>query len=248
MHSHSATRSNGYKLAVPRCRSEVRRRFWSVRGVQRWNALPAEVVQATSLESFKRRLDACVGDVFYKTVDNQWDGGERRDNHSMLVAGSGFTGEYSFWNWMPELYEPSFGGALIFSGHTYLRVVHDPLAKVTRWWVCWPWNFWSPFRGRVGACSRLELFWSPSVRCSVLSLLGIGMVDGAWPVGQGYPFLLVLGEYWAGILAVVWRIGWTGWWLWHWYGATSIDMCLALCGGQHGYLLEELWAWGTYCW
>ena len=71
MHSHSATRSNGYKLAVPRCRSEVRRRFWSVRGVQRWNALPAEVVQATSLESFKRRLDACVGDVFYKTVDSQ---------------------------------------------------------------------------------------------------------------------------------------------------------------------------------
>ena len=69
--AHTATRSNGFKLAIPRCRTDLRRRFWSVRCVQHWNALPAEVVQATSLDSFKRRLDAQVGDLFYKTVDNR---------------------------------------------------------------------------------------------------------------------------------------------------------------------------------
>ena len=67
--AHSATRSNGYKLAVPRCRLELRRRFWSVRCVQRWNSLPAEVVGAPSVESFKRRLDNHMGDLFYRTVD-----------------------------------------------------------------------------------------------------------------------------------------------------------------------------------
>ena len=70
-HSHLATRSNGFKLAIPRCRTEIRRRFWSVRCVDRWNSLPAEVVQASNLESFKRRLDAHVGDLFFRTVDNR---------------------------------------------------------------------------------------------------------------------------------------------------------------------------------
>ena len=69
--SHLATRSNGYKLAIPRCRTEIRRRFWSVRCVDRWNSLPAGVVQASNLESFKRRLDAHVGDLFFRTVDNR---------------------------------------------------------------------------------------------------------------------------------------------------------------------------------
>ena len=66
--SHAATRSNGYKLAIPRCRTELRRRFWSVRCVNRWNSLPAEVVQAETVESFKRGLDRHVGDLFYSTV------------------------------------------------------------------------------------------------------------------------------------------------------------------------------------
>ena len=66
--SHSATRSNGYKLAIPRCRTELRRKFWSVRCVQRWNSLPETVVQAETVETFKRRLDGHVGDLFYSTV------------------------------------------------------------------------------------------------------------------------------------------------------------------------------------
>ena len=66
--SHSATRTNGFKLAIPRCRTELRRRFWSVRCVQRWNSLPPEVVQARTVECFKRRLDNHVGDLFFSTV------------------------------------------------------------------------------------------------------------------------------------------------------------------------------------
>ena len=71
LQSHSATRTNGFKLSIPRCNTETRRRFWSVRCVLRWNALPAEVVQASTVDTFKRRLDSCVGDLFYKTVDSR---------------------------------------------------------------------------------------------------------------------------------------------------------------------------------
>ena len=69
MQPHAATRSNGYKLAIPRCRTELRRRFWSVRCVQKWNSLPADVVQANTVECFKGRLDHHLGDVLYSTVD-----------------------------------------------------------------------------------------------------------------------------------------------------------------------------------
>ena len=67
--AHVSTRSNGLKLAIPRCRTELRRRFWSVRSVLRWNSLPAEVVQADTLECFKGRLDRHVGNLFFSTVD-----------------------------------------------------------------------------------------------------------------------------------------------------------------------------------
>ena len=66
--SHTATRSNGLKLAIPRCQTELRRRFWSVRCVNQWNSLPAEVVQAPTLECFKGRLDRHAGDLFFTTV------------------------------------------------------------------------------------------------------------------------------------------------------------------------------------
>ena len=65
--THAATRSNGFKLAVPRCRTELRRRFWSVRCVQRWNSLPADVVQAATVETFKNKLDLHMGDMFFRT-------------------------------------------------------------------------------------------------------------------------------------------------------------------------------------
>ena len=65
---HAATRGHRYKLSVPRCRTELRRRFFSVRVVSVWNGLPGEVVGAGSLETFKAKLDEAVGDMFYRVM------------------------------------------------------------------------------------------------------------------------------------------------------------------------------------
>ena len=51
------TRNNGFKLAKRRCASSVRKDFLGNRAVNPWNALPSEVVQAPSMNSFKARLD-----------------------------------------------------------------------------------------------------------------------------------------------------------------------------------------------
>ena len=67
--SHRATRGNGFKLSVPRCHSELRRRFWSVRCVRLWNRLPSDIVGARSVEGFKARLDSHMGDRFFKTIN-----------------------------------------------------------------------------------------------------------------------------------------------------------------------------------
>ena len=62
------TRGHRFKLSVPVCRSEVRRRSFGVRVVGPWNALPDAVVGANSLESFKNRLDSHMGESFYGVV------------------------------------------------------------------------------------------------------------------------------------------------------------------------------------
>ena len=62
------TRGHGFKLSVPVCRSEMGRRTFGVRCVGEWNALPAGVVEAESLESFKRRLDAHMAGEFCRAV------------------------------------------------------------------------------------------------------------------------------------------------------------------------------------
>ena len=50
-------RGHHLKLFVPRCRTNVRKQFFSVRVVSQWNGLPATVVEAESVNSFKNRLD-----------------------------------------------------------------------------------------------------------------------------------------------------------------------------------------------
>ena len=50
-------RGHMYKLAVERSRLEVRKHFFSQRVVRHWNRLPATVVEATSINSFKTKLD-----------------------------------------------------------------------------------------------------------------------------------------------------------------------------------------------
>ena len=54
-HSHNL-RGHRHKLYVQRCRLDIRRHFFSQRVVQDWNSLPDDVVSATSVASFKRRL------------------------------------------------------------------------------------------------------------------------------------------------------------------------------------------------
>ena len=54
---NSRTRGHSYKLLKDRARLDVRGKFFSQRVVNCWNSLPATVVDAESVNSFKNRLD-----------------------------------------------------------------------------------------------------------------------------------------------------------------------------------------------
>ena len=62
---HQSTRGHQYKISVPLCNLEVRRRFLSVRVVYAWNSLPQDVVALESLDAFKGKLDMLLSDQFY---------------------------------------------------------------------------------------------------------------------------------------------------------------------------------------
>ena len=51
------TRGHSLKIKGGRFRTELRRNFFSQRVVNLWNSLPTEVVEATSLNMFKARMD-----------------------------------------------------------------------------------------------------------------------------------------------------------------------------------------------
>ena len=70
--SHHPTRGHCYKLSIPICRSEIRRRFWNVRCVKTWNELPSEVVSSETLVTFKASLDSHLGIKLFSTVDSRW--------------------------------------------------------------------------------------------------------------------------------------------------------------------------------
>ena len=44
-------------------RLDIRKKFFTVRVVRHWNRLPSEVVDASSLEAFKARLDEAVREL-----------------------------------------------------------------------------------------------------------------------------------------------------------------------------------------
>jgi len=52
-------RTRGHKLRIVkvRCRLDIRSKFFSQRVVNGWNELPANVVEAETVNSFKNRLD-----------------------------------------------------------------------------------------------------------------------------------------------------------------------------------------------
>jgi ribonuclease P/MRP protein subunit RPP40 len=50
-------RGHSKKLAKKRCKLELRKGFFTHRVVNPWNSLPDKVIEATSVVSFKRKLD-----------------------------------------------------------------------------------------------------------------------------------------------------------------------------------------------
>ena len=68
------TRTRGHikKLVVKRCHYDVRKYSFCVRVVNIWNSLPNEVISATSVNSFKNRLDLFRADqeVLYNYTAN----------------------------------------------------------------------------------------------------------------------------------------------------------------------------------
>ena len=55
--NNDVTRNNGVKLKGKRFQTNVAKNFFTYKIINEWNALPSEVVTATSVNMFKNRLD-----------------------------------------------------------------------------------------------------------------------------------------------------------------------------------------------
>jgi len=54
---------NGFKLSEGRFRLDIRKKFFTMREVKHWNGLARVVVEASSLETFKARLDGSLSNL-----------------------------------------------------------------------------------------------------------------------------------------------------------------------------------------
>ena len=68
INTYTATRGHPYKLRVKRCRTEIRQKFFSQRTVEVWNSLKSDTVTASTLDSFKRLLQADLGQRLFNYV------------------------------------------------------------------------------------------------------------------------------------------------------------------------------------
>ena len=59
------TRGHRYKLSIPVCRSEMRRRGFGVRCVETWNSLPVSLVDVSDVVAFKQGLDNFLGSSLF---------------------------------------------------------------------------------------------------------------------------------------------------------------------------------------
>jgi hypothetical protein len=57
LHNGRDTRGNSLKLAKGRCRLNIRASYFSQQVVSSWNSLPDSIVTATTVNTFKNRLD-----------------------------------------------------------------------------------------------------------------------------------------------------------------------------------------------
>ena len=57
------TRSNGFKLREGRIRLDIKKKYFTVRVVKHRNGLPREVVDTSSLETFKVRADGALSNL-----------------------------------------------------------------------------------------------------------------------------------------------------------------------------------------
>ncbi|GAB0182812.1 hypothetical protein GRJ2_000746500 [Grus japonensis] len=57
------TMRNSFKLKEDRFRLDMRKKFFTVRVVRHWKRFPREVVDVSSLEVFKARLDGALGNL-----------------------------------------------------------------------------------------------------------------------------------------------------------------------------------------
>ena len=62
------TRGHLYKLRAPEANTDIHKRIFSARCVRLWNRLPSEVVEADSVDTYKRLLVLHLGDVLYEFV------------------------------------------------------------------------------------------------------------------------------------------------------------------------------------